>query len=185
MSDFVEKSITQIVSNPTAVAICQRYSAELAENVPAVIIHPSVSVPEIRSNKPILFLAILAVASGCVCDIDTQRRLRALISIVLSHCYLKDSEYTIELVQASIVLALWHTPSEPSQGQDAMDMEQLSHAAANIAIHIGLGKQTSNKIWDLPTRRYGQDSQRSKSLQLADDLEARRTWLGCYFICAK
>ena len=179
---FVENGITQIISTRTANAIFERYSLELSVNMPAVALGPAASATEVRSAKPVLFLAILAAASGGVCDIDTQKRLRCLIVIVLYHCFRKESEYSLELVQASIVSALWHTPSELIHGQEPMDMEQLSQAAANIAVHIGLGKQTSTKAWDI---RNVQDLQRPKSSYTSEDLDVRRTWLGCYFICAK
>ena len=184
MSYFVENGISQIVSVRTANTIFGRYCAELSANFPAAIVDPADSAPELRSSKPVLFLAILAAASGGVCNIDTQKRLRYLLTIVLAHCFPKKSEYSLELVQASIVSALWHTPPDPSYGQEPMDMLQLSHAAANIAIHIGLGKESSTAVKDHPFRRYGQESQRSKISHPAD-LEARRTWLGCYYICAK
>lgn len=182
MSDFVENGITQIVSVRTANTIFDRYSVELSANFPAVVL--ASAAPEVRSTKPVLFLAILAAASGGVCDVETQKRLRCLLKIILTHCFPKKSEYNLELVQASIVSALWHTPSDLSYGQEPMDLLQLSHAAANVAIDIGLGKETWTKTWDLPTRRYGQHSQRPKSSESAD-LGAKRTWLGCYFICAK
>ena len=181
MSDFVENGITQIVSVRTANTIFDRYCVELSANFPAVVLDPA--APEVRSSKTVLFLAILAAASGGVCDVETQKRLKCLLIIVLTHCFPRKSEYSLELVQASIVSALWHTPSDLSYGQEPMDLLQLIHAATNVAIEIGLGKESSTKSWDLPTRRYGQESQRSKSSQPAD-LVAKRTWLGCYFICA-
>ena len=184
VSYFVEHGISQIISVRTANTIFGRYCAELSANFPAAIIGPAESAPEVRSSKPVLFLAILAAASGGVCDVDTQKRLRCLLTIVLAHCFPKKSEYSLELVQASIVSALWHTPPDPSYGQEPMDMLQLSHAAANIAIHIGLSGESSTAVEDDPFRRYKQESQRSKTSQPAD-LEARRTWLGCYYICAK
>jgi hypothetical protein len=141
-------------------------------------------VSEVRSNKLVLFLAILAASSGGVCDIDTQKRLRRLLTRVLAHCLLNESEYSLHLVQAFIVSALWHIPSEPIQGEDAMNIEQLSHAAANIATHIGLGNQGNSKNKDNPPRPFGKDSHRLKTFGVGD-LEAMRTWLGCYYICAK
>lgn len=182
MSEFVENGITQIVSVRTGDTIYNRYCVELLANFPAVVVDPA--APEVRSSKPVLFLAILAAASGGVCDFETQKRLKCLLTIVLTHCFPKKSEYSLELVQASIVSALWHTPSDVCYGQEPMDLLQLIHAAANVAVEIGLGKESSTKTWDLPTRRHGQESQRSKSYQPAD-LGAKRTWLGCYFICAK
>ena len=183
--DFVKNGISHIVSDRTANAIYERYCVELAVNISAVMPDAAASAAEVRSAKPVLFLAILAAASGGVCDADTQKRLRCLTAIVLSHCFPRDSEYTLELVQAAIVSALWHTPAEFIEGQQSMDMQQLSHHAANIGIHIGLGKQTPGRIPDFPDGRYGQNSPRLKTEDATDDLQARRTWLGCYFICAK
>lgn len=186
VTTFIETGIAWIISTRTADAIFDRYCVELAETFPAVVINPQTSGPQVRTSQRVLFLAILAAGCDSICDVDTQKRLRHLLMKVLAHCILNNAEYTVELVQAFIVSALWHKPSEPIlQGEDFMDMPQLSHTAANIAIHIGLDKQTLNRNnLNTPARRRGQDSRCLKPSQITD-IEARRTWLGCYYICAK
>ncbi|KAI9743548.1 MAG: hypothetical protein M1818_002862 [Claussenomyces sp. TS43310] len=180
---FIRNGISQIISARTANAIVDRYCIELSANFPAVAFDPATSATEVCSTKLVLFLAILAAGSGGVCDIDTQKRLRRLLTRVLTHCLHNQTEYTLELVQAFILSALWHAPSEPIQGEESMDIEQLSHSAAHIGTHIGLGKRSMTANRDFPARRYEQHLQNVKSFQI-DDLEARRTWLGCYYICA-
>ena len=81
MSYFVESEISQIVSVRTANTIFGRYCAELSANFPAAVVDPAHSALEVRSSKPVLFLAILAAASGGVCDIETQKRLRCLLTM--------------------------------------------------------------------------------------------------------
>lgn len=184
VSAFIEIGIAWIISTHTANAIFGRYCVELAETFPAVVIDPATSAPQVRSSKPVLFLAILAAGSDGICDVDTQKRLRHLLTRVLARCILDKFGYTIEFVQSFIVSALWHKPSEPIQGENSMDMPQLSHAAANIAIHIGLDRQSSIKNQNSLARRHRQNSRSLNPSQMAD-IEARRTWLGCYYICAK
>lgn len=184
VSDFVETGITKIISVRAANAYFARYRTELSVNFPVVVIGPAASATEVRSSKPVLFLAIIAAASGGDGDVGTRKRLQCLLTLVLTHCCSTNDEHNLEVVQASIVSALWYTPSDLIYGQEPMDMRQLGHAAANVATNIGLGKPSPTKARDPRASRYTQDSQNLKSSTTAD-LEARRTWLGCYFIGAK
>jgi hypothetical protein len=146
-------------------------------------------------------LAILAAAaSGGVCDPDTQERLRRLQNQVLGECVQNETDYSIELVQALIISAIWHTPtpsasgsgSREGQGRVAVavagDLQQLGQTLANIAVKTGLDKQRSTRTGSdgsiLFTTRRRQDSLASPTAQL-EDLEARRIWLACYYVCSK
>lgn len=184
VSEFVETGITKIISVRAANAYFERYCNELSVNFPVVVIDPGASAIEVRSSKTVLFLAIIAAASGGDGNVGTQKRLQCLLTLVLTHCCSTNDEYNLELVQAFIVSALWYTPSDLIYGQEPMNMRQLSHAAANVAINIGLDKPSPTKARDLSAGRYAQNSQILKSSPVAD-LEARRAWLGCYFIAAK
>ncbi|PGH13476.1 hypothetical protein AJ79_03606 [Helicocarpus griseus UAMH5409] len=166
---FIETGISRLISTRTAKAIFDCYCVELVEIFPAVLLGPGTLAAELRASKRILFLAVLAIGSDSICDVDTQKRLRRLLARVLSHCILNKDEYTVELVQSLIVSALWHQPSDSIPGEASMNMPQLCHAAANIAIYIGLDKQSLV---------------RSQNFLQTADIEARRTWLGCYYICA-
>lgn len=184
VSEFVEISITKIISVRAANAYFERYRTELSANFPVVVIDPAASAIEIRSSKTVLFLAIIAAASDGDGNVGTQKRLQRLLTLVLTHCYSMNDEYNLELVQAFIVSALWYTPSDLIYGPKPVNMRQLSHAATNVAINIGLDKPGQTKSWDFGIARHAQDLQVLNSSPVAD-LEARRTWLGCYFIAAK
>jgi len=65
-----------------------------------------------------------------------------------------------------------------------MNFYQLSHIAAVMAIDVGMGKRL-NSSKNLRMVGGYDKFRRPKYLFNADTVEARRTWLGCYFLCAK
>jgi hypothetical protein len=87
-----------------------------------------------------------------------------------------NGEKTLELIQALQISSLWYYPPEHFE---ELKFYQLIHIAAVMAIDIGLGKRSKSKgpgIWrDTPWRRTPYPDPVS--------IEARRAWLGCYFLC--
>ncbi|GIJ85943.1 hypothetical protein Asppvi_004814 [Aspergillus pseudoviridinutans] len=169
IQSWLADNITDL-DDRTTETIFGRYLTNMAPTFPVVVFAPGTKAADVRSANPLLFLAILDVASSGFCALETQRKLRKLIVQAYVHCMLRTEQYTIGLLQALIVSATWYRTIEPVEPGEQMDIYQISHTAANMALIMRLG-ETLNA-------RSGGSSQ-------AESLEARRVWLGCHYICSK
>ncbi|PKX97285.1 uncharacterized protein P174DRAFT_418256 [Aspergillus novofumigatus IBT 16806] len=165
---WLAENITDL-DDRTAETILGRYLSNMAPTFPVVVFAPGTTAADVRSQNPLLFLAILDVASSGFCALETQRKLRKLIVQAYVHCMLRTEQYTIGLLQALIVSATWYRTIEPVEPGEQMDIYQISHTAANMALIMRLGESLNSK--------FGGSFQ-------AESLEARRVWLGCHYICS-
>ncbi len=83
------------------------------------------------------------------------------------------------------VTALWYKPPEKAE---QTNFYQIIHMAAVMALDIGLGKRfnpaKAKRGFGGPNAKYVPGP--GKILpQDSDTLEARRAWLGCYYLCAR
>jgi hypothetical protein len=177
--------INQTIDDDTATGIFNRYVTDMAAHLPVIALPPDTRASEVRRSRPLLYLAILDIASAGFCDLDSQRKLRKLLIQVYAHCMLRSAEYTIELLQALILSATWYRPIEPVQPGEQLDIYQLSHTAANMAIIMGLGKRLGARTSGGPMAIHTRQLRGPESDFQAVSLATRRVWLGCFFICAK
>ncbi|KAI9847166.1 MAG: hypothetical protein M1837_003028 [Sclerophora amabilis] len=181
----IDKMLAQNLDEATATNIFNRYVTDMAPNLPIVVFPPGTKASEVRESQPIIFLAILDVASPGFCELNAQRTLRKLLVQVYFHCMLRSGEYTLGLLQALIVSATWYRPIEPLQPGEQLDIYQLSHTAANVALIMGLGQKLGRRSWGGPLPDQDQNLRGLRNAVQAQTLEARRVWLGCHYICAK
>ncbi|KAE8152199.1 hypothetical protein BDV25DRAFT_128204 [Aspergillus avenaceus] len=180
MQALLDKTVDPYLDRSTVEIIFNRYVTGMAPTFPVVVFPRGTTGADIRKNNPILLLAILDVASSGFCDIEVQRRLRKLIVQTYVHCMLRSDQYTLDLLQALIVSATWYRSIEPLKPGEQMDIYQISHTAANMALIMRLGESLSvNPVEASIISREGQP--RSTH---ADCLAARRIWLGCHYICS-
>ncbi|KAG2415695.1 hypothetical protein HFD88_006886 [Aspergillus terreus] len=149
----------------------------MASTFPVVVFPPGTTAADVRRNNPVLFLAILDVASSGFCELGTQRKIRKLIVQAYVYCMLRSEQYTLGLLQALIVSATWYRTIEPVEPGEQMDIYQISHTAANMALIMRLGESLNDKSWREKKKGPG------SALQ-AESLEGRRVWLGCHYICS-
>ncbi|KAE8139791.1 hypothetical protein BDV38DRAFT_280708 [Aspergillus pseudotamarii] len=183
IQSVLAKSITPYLDHAMTEIIFNRYITNMAPTFPAVVFPPGTTAADVRKDNPILLLAILDVASSGFCELEIQRRLRKLIVQTYVHCMLRSDQYTLGLLQALIVSATWYRSIEPLEPGEQMDIYQIGHTAANMALIMGLGERLSNTNREssaLP--RQGQ-ADRHQNAQ-AELLGARRVWLGCHYICS-
>ncbi|GFF63561.1 hypothetical protein IFM47457_00409 [Aspergillus lentulus] len=159
---WLAENITDL-DDRTAETIFGRYLSTMAPTFPVVVFPQGATAANVRSDNPLLFLAILDVASSGFCALETQRKLRKLIVQAYVHCMLRTDQYTIGLLQALIVSAIWYRTIEPIEPGEQMDIYQISHTAANMALIMRLGESLNAKSGV----SFG-----------AESLEARRVWLG-------
>ncbi|RAQ43547.1 Zn(II)2Cys6 transcription factor [Aspergillus flavus] len=179
IQSVLDNSITPYLDNATTEIIFKRYITNMAPTFPAVVFPPGTTAADVRKDNPILLLAILDVASSGFCELEIQRRLRKLVVQTYVHCMLRSDQYTLGLLQALIVSATWYRSIEPLEPGEQMDIYQIGHTAANMALIMGLGDKLNNKNRSSALPGEGQTDRRQ-----AEFLRARRVWLGCHYICS-
>ncbi|EXJ87334.1 hypothetical protein A1O3_04293 [Capronia epimyces CBS 606.96] len=172
-ADPVERGLVDIT---TARKCFERYMAEMCEHLPLVVFPPGTSADQVRTNKPVLFLAVLAVASGTIRP-DLQPRLISEITRTLADRIINRGEKSLELVQTLQVTTCFYQPPEK---HEELIFNQLIHIAAVMALDLGMGKRTKPGGGG-PWRPYPESK---RPLTDPNSAETRRCWLGCYFMCS-
>ena len=165
--DAVDRRVLDVT---TAYLIFRRYQFEMSQYFP-IVTFPSTTKPEyIRRTKPILFHTILAVAAAPIRP-DLQHLLIDEITQILADRVMYRGEKSIELVQALLVMVIfYHRPKDPKP----LTFLQIAYAGAIMALDLGLAKTPPRKGTDALV-----------SGPTTTEAEIRRTWLGCYYVCAK
>ena len=172
--DPVERGLVDI---STARKCFDRYMAAMCEHLPMVVFPPGSRADEVRKNRPILFLAVLAVASGTIRP-DLQPRLIMELTRALADRVIFRGEKSLELVQTIQVTTCFYQPPEK---YEELNFNQLIHVAAVMALDLGMGKRSKRGgggIW----RPYHENK---RPLSDPNSAEVRRCWLGCYYMCSK
>jgi hypothetical protein len=171
-SDVIDRGL---VTAEQAAKMFGCYVEKMAPHMPAVVFSAGTTSAEVRKTKPTLFLAILAASSGSNFP-DIQKQLTKEVMSIYAERIICNGEKTLELIQALQISSLWYYPPEHFE---ELKFYQLIHIAAVMAIDVGLGKRSKSKgpgLWrDSPWRRTPYPDPVS--------IEARRAWLGCYFLC--
>ena len=160
--------------------VFDRYVTDMAPHLPAIVFDPGTTAATVRLSKPILFLSILVAASKGLLDLDIQEQLATLQLDIFADGIIRNGTKSLEIVQAMLLSTIWY---RPPKRYDQMNFYQLTHIAAVMAIDIGLGKRLK-KTWRTMGPAFS-DGRTPRSMLLTDTVEVRRTWLGCYFQCAK
>ena len=159
-----------ILDATTAYDIFHRYSSEMSQYFP-IVTFPCTTEPElIRHTKPILFHTILAVAAAPIRP-DIQHLLVGEVTRIIADRVLCRAEKSLELVQALLVLVMFYQRPKDSK---ELNFLQFTYAGAIMALDLGLGKRSPRKDTDVTVPG-----------SMATEAEMRRTWLGCYYMCAK
>jgi hypothetical protein len=175
-SDVIDRGV---ISLEHATKLWNTYNTSLVHYFPSVSFPPEVTIGELRTTKPTLFLAAIAAASGK----EGARLYSILNTEVLSayaHRTVIQGEKSLELVQALTITSIWYYP--PGKYSQLKFYEYI-HMAATMALDIGLG--TNPKTF---RNRRGTDSEGNSpaSASLDDvELEKRKTFLTCYLITTR
>ncbi|CAO1605432.1 hypothetical protein XANCAGTX0491_008950 [Xanthoria calcicola] len=174
-ADVVDR---KVLDATLATELFEHYTRNMAKHMPLVMFAADTPAGAIRKHRPILFLAILSVASGQEHP-DIQRILAKDIMRTFADRIVYRGEKSLELIQALQVLTIWYWPEENRDAQTY----QLIHMAAVMAIDLGLGRRAKGSRE--PYHAIWKDQPRPKSsAQASETLEMRRAWLGCYLLCA-
>lgn len=169
--DLVDRGIITINE---ATQLLDRYNYQMAPHLPGVVFPPNLTAGELRRTKPVLFLAIMAAASSATPEVQ-RIAVKQLMESFADRIVII-GEKSIELVQALAVAVLWYWP--PEHVED-LKFYQLVHMGMIMALDLGLGKRRPRG--SKPTMWGAQPSRRHPQLD-PTTIEARRTWLLCYYL---
>jgi len=157
------------------------YVEKMAPHFPAVVFPTGTTALQIRRQKPILFLAILAAAAGPIYP-ELQLDMTKEVMDIYANRIIVRGEKSLEIIQAIIVSTLWYYPPEHFE---ELKFYQLVHIAAVMAIDIGMGKSSRaqpNRSGSATGYFYSNPRLKQPSAD-SNSVEARRAWLACYFLC--
>ena len=171
-TDVIDRGI--LTANE-AYLMFDRYTAEMSTLVPAVVFHPSVTAEQIRRSKPILFLAVISVASGTI-RADLSETLEQECVRVFADRVVCRGEKQVELVQAVLTYTLWYAPPDR---YEELKFYMFIHMALTMAVDVGMGKRAKKgSVWNTYMAQ-------KPMIADPDSAETRRTWLGIYWLCSK
>jgi hypothetical protein len=174
-ADVVDRGV---VTADMAAKMFECYVERMAPHMPAVVFPPGTPATEVRKNKPILFLAILAAACGMNYP-HLQKPLTKEVMSIFADRLFCNGEKSIEMIEALHVSTLWYWPPEHFE---ELKFYQLIHIAAVMAIDIGMGrKYKAHKTNGVGLWR--DHAWRRSPYPDPETIEARRSWLACYFLC--
>lgn len=126
----------KLLSMETAASIFNHYVEDMVPHFPAVVFPVGTTAGDVRREKPTLFLAILAAASGAHHP-DLHRVLHREISRTFAERVMVNGEKTLELVQALVLCTMWYfVPDHYVE----LKFYMYIHLAAVMALDIGIAK---------------------------------------------
>ncbi|CAO1606402.1 hypothetical protein XANCAGTX0491_009900 [Xanthoria calcicola] len=172
IDDVIDRGL---ISIEDASRLLARYTDELFPHFPIVPLPEGVTLLEMRRQKPVLLLAILAAAAG-TSHADQNMQLNLEIQQTYANLVVMQGEKSLELLQSILITTTWLCPPDRF---DQLKFYQYLHMAWSMALDIGLDQKSRSS--PLVT----QDAQRqcSKSHE-GGLLEDRRTLLSCYIMCS-
>jgi len=158
----IERLVRDTIDDETISLIFIHFIENMLQHFPFMAFRPHVTAEAVLRSTPALLLAILDAAGDGFYDTKVGRHVRQLLVRVYSTCVLDTNSYRVSLLQALIISVVWHKDFDAPQAGEQMDVFQISHTAANMAMVMGMGKGNPYT-----------------------SLEVRRLWLACYYICSR
>ncbi|KAI0482664.1 hypothetical protein GGR56DRAFT_663474 [Xylariaceae sp. FL0804] len=175
-ADMIDRGI---ITTDDADILFKRYTDRMAIHLPAVVFPRGTTFSDVRKSKPILFLAVMAVASSEQPNI--QRQLTKELTQIFAESIIITGIKTLEMIQAILVSVIWYHPPEHFE---ELQFYQYIHLAAVMAVDIGLGRKKNNPKSRLIPYTWRDHPFRKSPLPDPTTIEARRTWLAAYFLAS-
>lgn len=172
--DYTDVIDRRLIDTETATKAFNRYVNEVAPVMPLVVFPSGTTMAEVRRTKPLLFLAILAVAIGPFRS-DIQPALTNEVHRNFAERIIIRGEKSLEIVQAILVMTVWYAPPDH---YEELKFYQLIHIAAVMAMDLGMNRRT--KTTTKPFGMWKELMGKKMSSLDPDSPETRRAWMGCY-----
>ena len=173
-ADIIDR---RLIDTETATTMFSRYINDMAPHMPAVVFPSKSSAGEIRKTKPILFLAILSVASGRDDPKLQVTLLKELGRMYADHIICRGDK-SLELVQALQISTIWYSPEAYKDAKPY----QFINMASTMAISLGLS-QKKEFFTSLVLNGWKKGQELRRPLIDTGTVESRRAWLSCYLLC--
>ncbi|OGM47925.1 hypothetical protein ABOM_002737 [Aspergillus bombycis] len=165
-----------LVNMETAQSFLDIYKTEMTLHFPFVVIAPQVTAPDLRQEKPFLFLAILA--SAAYANMPLQRLLGKEIKRVIASCMIMRGDVSFELLQGMLVFLAWsHYHSRPHR------YTQFLQLAISLMVELRLDRPPQTKTWKTALRfnkEYALDDE--NYVRPSWGLDEQRAIVGCYYL---
>lgn len=176
--DAIDRGIVDV---ELASAAFDRYVNKMADEMPMVVFPPGTTMSDVRRQKPALFLAIIAIAIGPFKKEAQLPLLTEAYQMVADRVVVK-GEKSLELVQALLVLVIWYLPPD---NLEELKFYQLIHMAVVVAMDLGLNRRPQGDHNSFQRIREALLKKPHGSAADLNSPEARRTWVGCYFLAVQ
>lgn len=172
-SDIIDRGV---ISSELAATLLNLYREVLFSEYPGIKIADNVTVDELRSKKPALFMAVMAATSQSMGSALSNKLHEELIYFYARSLFV-NGEKSLQHVQALFVSVAFYTPpNNPSQ----MQIYQYLNLAASMALELGLASKPRTHE-QLPKREIRSFQRISSAEEL---LEHCRTILSLYTLIA-
>ena len=164
-----------LISTAMANELFTHYMQNMMPHMPIVTFLVNTSWESVRKITPILFLAIMSVASGQDYP-SVQVILKEEVMSSLGKRIIVSGEKSIELVQALQVVTIWYWPESNGNSK----YYQLIHMATIMAMDLGIDlkpRTLREQMFHLPGR--------GASPHDPETAERWRAWLGCYLLSSR
>ena len=183
-----------LLSLSLATLLYNHFTVELLPHVPYVVLPPFFTTSKCRELKPTLFLAILVATVHRVPAASTNGEITPAMKATLVeelHWTIAEKvmfrgEKSLEIAQALLVTASWyvHLPAEGQWAGGTHPMERHKgfmyiSQAVSMMLDLGLAR-----TWSAPGKGpyLGPEKTRCSHIGPKNDSEARRTFLGSYWM---
>ncbi|MCJ1391847.1 hypothetical protein MMC18_004714 [Xylographa bjoerkii] len=166
----------KIIDAEAAMRIFDHYRTSMAQHMPAVVFSAAITAGEVRRTKPVLFLAILSVASYHEYP-KNQKTLLREISRVYAESIICKGEKSLELVQALQISSMWYAP------EDYRDTKPYLFINMAISMAIALGLSQKRKFFTgLSMNGWRENMRPQSSVVDKSAIDNYRAWLACFLL---
>jgi hypothetical protein len=128
---YINELIDRYLNPDAAERIYNRYVNDICPHFPAVPMPPGVTAHEMRTKKPLLFLAILAGSchgiENSFVPQNAQRDLTELLKNRFADIIWRHGEKSLEIVQALQLMVLWYRAPDPTSSFHANQPSGIAH----------------------------------------------------------
>jgi hypothetical protein len=172
-SDVIERGL---LSMDVANELVASYLTDLVQFFPVIALPEGTTAFELRSSKPVLFLAMLAATSLSV-DPDLSHKLNEeLVRVYADQIFIK-AEKSLEMVQSLLITVAYYYPPDSAAN---LQYYQYTHMAVTMALDLGIASKP--RMHEYTPR--GHPGLKQYNVYDPKLLETCRTILACYVMAA-
>ncbi|KAF2646519.1 hypothetical protein P280DRAFT_464726 [Massarina eburnea CBS 473.64] len=166
------ESVKNLLANGEADELLNEYRS-MSASFPFVPLSATVNSQDLHNSKPMLFLAIITVASWK--NRLRQKKLDRIYRTNLADRTIVTPRRTLSLLQSILVyLSRYHFIFSHKTQQ----IYSLQQVAIGIALDMGLHQRSKRSVLDIP----GQPPLAATRVSTTEQRERQRTFLGCYYM---